>query len=438
MYAPKIRNVKAEIYMIKRILSLVVLAVMVLGTGVFTACKKVPENYAIANVSSNGGIGVVYNGYVYYVGGGTTTLEDPEELVKNSASIYKLEVDAKGNPVNGAQPIMIYSGVAGFSKGELFIFGEHLYFAEPSSKISNTADKLVKRTTFARIDLNGGSYKELYTTESEDNITYEYYQISDTELRLVVLEGTELYSLKIGKKVKKTVIDEDVTSATFTSTNGTGENAEKFVFYTKAPSKDYLTQKGVMVYKVLPTGENKKQISSGEDVKLLKVEHGYLYYSLNKKIYRTTSMAGLDKTNIVSYNVFKSCIFLANGGVIGVDENASSVVYVRWNGGNLVEDKLLMGSKDYTLMFVEGDYLFALNSSNLLYRVDFSKENSKITADKVYASKIVTVGGALTYEKIGGYIYTFVEKTVKDANGNDVKLTELVKLDAMHTVKETT
>jgi len=132
--------------------------------------------------------------------------------------------------------------------------------------------------------------------------------------------------------------------------------------------------------------------------------------------------------------VFKSYIFLANGGVIGVDENESSVVYVRWDAGVLKESKKLLSSKDYTLMMVDGDNLFVHNSSKIVYRINYTA--ASVSSSKVYGTKITTVGGALTYEKIGKFIYTFEEKTIKDSNGNDLKLTSLVKLDSTNTIKE--
>lgn len=419
--------------MIKRFLTLLMAVAIVATSTLLVGCTKNPDNYSMANVSSNGGIGAIYNGYVYYIGGGTTELEDPTSQQTTSASIYKLAVDESGNPVSGAEPTVVYRGIAGFTKGELFIFGEYIYFAVPSSKISSSADRLVKRTTFVRIDLNGENYKELYTTETEDDLKYEYYSISDTELRLVVLEGTDLYSLSIGKKAKRTDIDSDVTSVAFTSTNGKGGGAEEFVYYTKAPKDTYLTQKGVMVYKVSPNGENKKQISSGEDISLLSVQYGYLYYKLGEVIYRTTTSAGLDKTNVVSYSSFKSYLFLENGGVIGVDEDNSKTVYVRWNAGNLVESKTIINDKNHTLMFVNGNTLFAYNNSKVIHRFDISADSVK--SEKVANNIITTVGEELDFELIGKYIYTFTENTIKDDNGNDLKITELIKLDSTATVK---
>ena len=423
--------------MFKRILSIFLVVAVFVVSGMMVGCSKTPENYALDGVSSNGGIGAISGEYLYYIGGGTTTLNGASEEVITSTSIYKQKVDANGNPVQGEEPVIVYRGIAGFQKGQLYIFGDHIYFAVPSSKMSSSADKLVNRTSFVRIKLDGTGYEELYTTETEGNLSYEYYLASEDDakqLYIVVLDGTDLYTLKVGKKTKRKDIDSDVTSAMFTSTNGLGGGAEEYVFYTKAPSETYLTQKGSMIYKADPAGKNTKLISSGEDIKLLKVQHGHLYFSCNNKMYRSTTVAGLDKTNVVSYTVFKSYIFLANGGVIGVDENESSVVYVRWEAGVLKESKKLLSSKDYTLMMVDGDNLFVHNSSKIVYRINYTA--ASVSSSKVYGTKITTVGGALTYEKIGKFIYTFEEKTIKDSNGNDLKLTSLVKLDSTNTIKE--
>lgn len=417
----------------KKFLSLMLVFAVMFTSLTFVGCKKGENNFSLNGVVSNGGLGVIKDGYLYYINGGTTNLEADDELTVNSASIYKRAVDASGNPVAGAEPILVYKGIAGFKYSKLYIFGDHLYFATPSTKISSTADRLTKRTSFARVGLSGEDFEVLYTTETEDTIKYEYYSVSDTEMYLVVLEGDELYSVNLSKKAKKKVIAEEVTSAVFSSTNGRGNGAESFVFYTKAPASTYLTQNGNIVYKATPDGKTNSKISSGETVTLMEIKFGNLYFSVGNIIYKTTTAAGLDKSNIVSYNAYKKYILLEDGGIVGVDEANSSTVLVKWQNGALTEAKTLMTSSSYTLMLYDNDYLYSYNSSKVVYYA--SLDGSKTTAAKLSDQKIVLPGDSLTYEKIGDYLYYFIETTVKDQNGNDVKLNTLTSIHVKDAIK---
>lgn len=418
----------------KKILSLMLVVAIMITSLTFVGCKKDEISFSLNGVQSNGGLGVIKDGYLYYINGGTTDLTSKDSQVVESASIYKRAVDSNGNPVKGEDPQIVYEGIAGFNKSKLYIFGEHLYFATPSTKVSNTANRLSKRTSFARIKLDGSDFEVLYTTETEEDIKYEYYVTSDTEMFLVAFEAGELYSVNFAKKAKKKVIAEEVTSVALTSTNGKGNGAEPFVFYTKSPSENYLTQNGNIVYRVTPDGKNNTKISSGENIVLNEINNGYLYFTAGTIMYKTTTAAGLDKSNIVSYVAYTKYMIQADGSIIGVDETNGAVVHVKWENGALVKADELMSSSSHTLMLADSTYLYGFNSSKIIY---YSKmDGSKLTPAKLTGSAVVTFGSYLTYEKIGDYLYFFAEETVKDANGNNKKLTKLQALHVEEAIKK--
>ena len=412
----------------KKFLSMLLATVVMCVSLAFVGCKKGDENFSLSGVVSNGGLGVIKDGYLYYINGVTTELETEVEQVITSTSIFKRQVDANGNPVAGSEPQVVYRGVAGFAKSSLHIFGDYIYFAVPSTKVSNSATRLSKRTSFARIGLDGKNFEVLYTTETEDALKYEYYAVSDTEMHLVVLEGTELYSLNLAKKkIKKNTISTEVESAVFTSTNGRGNGAEAYVFYTKAPASTYLTQNGNIVYKATPDGKINSRISSGESIKLLEINGGNLFFTANNKIYKSTTAAGLDKSNIVSYNAYTKYLLPEDGGIIGVDETNSKTVKVEWENGELVEATRIINDKSYTLMLENGTYLIGYNSSKVIYAAALN--GTTVTPKKLTDDKIASADGYLTYEIFGDYLYFYAEKTVKDSNGNDLKIKSLTTLN---------
>ena len=408
--------------MLKRILSgIFAVAFVILSTVMFSGCSN-KNNFELNGVVSNGGIGVIKDGYLYYVDGGTDRFTDYDEKIETASSIYKIAVDNAGNPVKGSVPEVVYKGIAGFKNGSLHIFGDYLYFATPSGKLSNKAEKMTDRTSFCRIRLDGKKYEVIHTTETKDDLKYSYYTASDEDLHLVILEGKELYSIDVAKG-KTIEIDSDVQSVAFASEYGRGNGADKYLFYTKTPQDTYLTQNGFMVYRATADNKTNDLIASGADYALYEIKFGYLYYSVDGKVYRTTSTAGLDRTNLVSYEILKNMFFTENGGVVGTgqEEGYKNFVYVRWVNGAKIEGKIL-NSKDSFIAYAEKNgVLFATNSENKIVKLALNSLATQTEeSTKFVDNAIVSVGDKLNVEVIGDYIYYFTETKSTDANGNKI------------------
>ena len=409
--------------MIKKIMTSVLACLfMVLSVVTLTGCSKGAKNYSQEGIISNGGIAVVKNGFMYYIAGGTDKLDEPDQKMIASASIYRRAVDEKGNPIDGMAPEVVYSGIAGFEYGSLYAFGDYLYFTTPSSKVTSKAEKTTDRTSFCRIRMDGKKYKVLYTTETAEDLKYAYYTSNEDELYIAILEGTELYSYNV-RKDKINEIASDVTSAVFSNSFGTGSEADKFIYYTSTPSEKYLTQNGNMVYKADITGETKVQLSSGENITLYEVKYGYLYFSDGSKIYRTTTENGLDKSNVVSYAVYKNPFFTANGGVVATGETSgqTQLVYFVWEGGAKVTSKILATNKGYTPYFTDGNILYALDNNKKLVKLTLDDGATETAKDTVIIDKVtISVGGGLNPEIVGDYLYFYVETKTTDKNGNSI------------------
>lgn len=408
--------------MTKKILSgALAILMMVITSVMFVGCSG-KDNYSNEAIASNGGIAVIKDGYMYYIAGGTDQLKEPTEEMVNASSIYKRPVDEAGNPIDSGKVELVYKGIAGFTYGELYMFGDYLYFATPSGKISNTASKMTDRTSFCRVRKDGKKYEVLYTTETKDKLKYQYYNPTNEELYLVILEGTELYSINI-KKDKKIELSSDVSSVAFSSDLGRGAGADPYIFYTKAPEESYLTQTGSIVYKTLPNGEGNIKIASGADYALYEVKFGYLYFSVDGKIYRTTTQAGLDRTNIVSYEAFTTAYFTNNGGVVavGTESGQKKYQYVLWENNVKVGGKILNSSEKYQTITQVGDYIYAINEKNQIVKLALDYGNTEDGTKTAISDKVtVAVGDYLKPEIVGDYMYFYVETKTTDANGNEI------------------
>lgn len=416
--------------MFKKILSgVLTLALVVLSCITLTGCSK-KNDFSLTGVASNGGMAVVKDGYMYYIGGGTDKLSDPDWRMVDASSIYKRKVDASNNPVDGTEPELVYRGIAGFENGELFIFGEYLYFATPSAKKSNTAQTMTDRTSFCRVRLDGKKYEVLYTTETADDLTYAYYTPSDKELYLVILEGEDLYSVNIAKD-KVIEIATDVVDVAFSSEFGRGNGADPYLFYTLAPSENYLTQNGYVVYQATADGKTNKAIASGEDFGLYEIKFGYLYFSADDKIYRTTTSAGLDKTNIISYKAYDDPFFTENGGVVasGSEDGEKQLVYILWRTTAKVEGKVLATSEGNVPVAQVGTTLYVRNKSNVLmkYTLDSGSTESEDNA-KIKDTTSVEIGPKLSAEVIGDYLYYYTENKTTDDNGNEISVWNITSI----------
>lgn len=405
--------------MFKKIISsILTFAIVIMSAVLFTGCSDSVKSYALG-AYSNGGMALVKDGYMYYIAGGTDKLDSTENAVIKASSIYKRKVDADYNPVEGSEPELVWEGVAGFKNGGLYCFGEYLYFTTPSSFKNSAAETMTDRTSFVRVRLDGKKYSVIYTTETSDDLKYAYYAPTDTELYITILEGSNLYSYDV-KKNKKVVISEEATEAVFSPEFGRGNGADPYLFYTTSPKDTYLSQNGNMVYRATPDGKSSEQISSGITVSLEKIFDGYLYYSANSNYYKTTTMTGLDKMNVVSYGkTYKTPFFTHDGGLVADDTDNGKLVYFVWEGGARVNTYTLSTSTENTICFQDQETIYGLNKDKKLvtFSIDGSTYGESKLDDKIIA---VSISTSLTMEKVGSYLYYYTETKTTDAAGNEL------------------
>lgn len=406
--------------MFKKLFKSLSLVLIVLVTATTLAgCGAKVTNFSTEGVTSNGNIGAVKDGYIYFVkrltSDRTLTGADTKPM-----GIYKSKIDENGNLTGDDE--LVYSALAGYTDGEVYIFGDYIYFSTPAQVTSSTANKLVKRASFARVGLDGKNYKVLYTTETEGSPKYSYYKFGE-DLYLVVYENKTIYSLNV-KTGKVLTIAEEVQSAILSSSCGEGTGADTKIFYSLTPAENFVTQSGQNIYSVNPDGSDNILISAGADVTLKEVKNGYLYFVQDKDLYRTTAVAGLSKGEKIYYGVPDSYSILSNGTILVKDTTNSEFRSTGWIN-NKLETQRVLASTDYDFLFENNGYAYfkytksgSKSSEQVISRISLTETGAKL--QKVTEEQAVKAGSFMNWEVIANTLYYFTEEVQTTEDGKSI------------------
>lgn len=399
----------------KRLLStFLTICMAVCSLFVLAGCKSDVNNFSMAGVKDNGGIGAIKGNYYYYMVGATAD----RKLTKDNwgrTGIYKVLLDENGNIAG--EPEVVINTLCGYKEGSIAIFGDYIYFVTPSQQSSSSASILTDRTSFCRVKTDGTGYKVIYSTETSSTLTYAYYHVSDEDLFIACKEGSKLYTINVSSKnPKPIVISENVSSAVFADNNGIGENANKYIFYTEEPAKNFVTQLGHNVYKVEPGKTEGELLSSGKDISLVGVKVDYLYYQIGEVMYRTKAVGGLSSNEVVTYAKYDKYLLLNDGGMVFIDSTAGETWYINWNGGTM-EKRCLIGSTNYSLLAVTNGTLYTKYTDNKIYKVSLSE--TRQTPKAVTSDTIEELADNLKCKVVGDKICYFVKEVVTSDDGKE-------------------
>ena len=434
----------------------------------FTACKKkvsattVDTSKVVSTngISTNGGVTVVYDGYLYFING--TKAADGTNLKKNKRSaICRVKYD--NGTIDDKTYEVVVDGLVGFDDGSLHFFGDYMYYAVPCSDKNNKATVLYSKTTFMRYDLVNKKAYKLYTTalnDEKESISYAYYVDGET-LNLVVYEtnNATITSIKVDKKVKTNYVISNVASCVLSEnygkcvTTGASKDANSFVFYTKAHGnvKDDAVQTGNKVYATSATANTEKLLcDNGSTISLLSIRNGKLVYACDSKLYAQTitganaEVLSLDNQNVITHKYASdaSYLFLENEdgsiSILTYDSTAYNLNILTWKDESLDPVTIQEFTKDDKFEFVttvtlteteeaeEGDtpeshevtYLIYINSKKL-YKIEIALDGNY--SDSSFAepilltnTEVTSATGLLVPEVIGDYVYIFATDTDKN------------------------
>lgn len=293
-------------------------------------------------VTGQGGSSVRYGNYVYFING-TRGFEDTEgksnlfgEVVKGG--VYRAELKGKKSDKKAAEGYALFDsseflgtagakdlfvtekatdykgdetevvktelivpktvGTSGYGAGGIFLFGNAIYYASPNNLKDKQGKIQYTKTDFFRMTLDGKETKKLYTTESETSSSPYTFLVKDGYVYLVVLDGTNLVSLrtdmKSGKVEETLRLAENVTAAVLPVKpvyyEGISENTiYDFIYFERAATDSEYSQSGDVLELVRPdgTGDKSRHIfATGKDLQLDCVKDGYLFYRNADKLHQ--------------------------------------------------------------------------------------------------------------------------------------------------------
>ena len=404
----------------KKILSIALVVCLALTAFLFVGCNNQQNPIVLEGgpelnetVTGNGSFSVRKGDYVYFASGfvktsdlGTGNLTNNLGDVKNGA-IYRAKVETKRTLIENSDPDaepqykeevvltevqLLCSKVAGFENAGLYIFGNKLYFATPSTAKNSSGDIQYSLLTFYSMDLNGENLKEVYSTTEFSNGSFSF-MILNGNLYLLVYNGSTIVRVDMNGKTEE--LAKDVVSAVLPKAEVVAEysyNAsanEKYVYYTTKNDKNTETRDyGTVLNKTnILTGERLELFK--EDyvtITLKKLDNNKLYYTRNKMASSMAPTASYLFANDLSGATFDASEKqLSNQSAIAdmtefKYDAAEMDGHVYINGGKLIyrpngegEVKELASSAS-NLLFVQGKYVYYTNSSSV-YRVDVTEEN---------------------------------------------------------------
>ncbi len=426
----------------KKISILMMVCVMCISAILFTACggDKFASNPAADDlVSSNGGSVVQKGDFLYYMNGFSSSTEMTGEKANEEGSVthaalYRTELvngeiayDDDGYAKNVE---LIVSLNVGVESSQIYIFGEKIYFASPTTKKDKTGTVRYDLRTFYSADLDGENLEVVHETNEWNTEMAEFNMVSiGGKVYLTVFDGNTLKEVEIknGEEVKTTTIAEGVTSVAFdevdTDRDITSESLKE-VYYTRNFTEDESRVAGNVLAKFNRV-EAKEVILVSDNKTTFEVIEKYdeiVFYSKSDDVLvATIHFAKNTKTNEevrltdTAYTEVLPVYYdetSESKGVIAFNEN------VQWvKSPNEIE---LVVSGSYTPLKMVGNIVYAYDSANVLVAIDYVNKEVKILSDSVDTLK---TDSKVVFDYAGRYVYVF--RTFAGESESDVYLARI-------------
>lgn len=395
-----------------------------------------------SNVVSNSGIAVKHDGYLYFINGTKTTSATANKGDIVQGAIYKVKLDSEGEIAykedgeTFEEISKVVNALVGFDEGSIHIFGNYLYYVTTSNRKNSAAEVLYQQFEFNRYDLKSGKSETFYrTAKNDDTISYAFYQ-NDNTIDFVIFEqkSATLTSLSIGDSVsenfKKTevtgaVLSENYGISTKTTAQNTVDDADCYVYYTKAAVTDGEYRDGNRVYFASSDGSFDKLLNEkNEKVTLLTVRAGKLLYTVNDYIYADSIDAsktalGYDTNNlqtVISYKSYDNVLFMErDNGLILLVYEGSEISFIDWskNYPEFTKETLYdFGSDSIKVKFIgiDGDYL-VMTVDKVVNKIKISNNTGEeIVPIPLTTSKFEDATALMAPEIADGYVYGFVSE----------------------------
>lgn len=408
---------------LKTVLALALTLIVALGV---VACGEGSwkANATLTNpgeVVSNGGAVIETENYIYFVNGKDFYTVDNKAGTPVKGAIMVVEKSALSS--GQVEPQMVVSKViasADYTSG-IYLFGDKLYYATPSTKKDTSGTVARDHIEFASSDLKGNVRKELATVNG-NSTTYRFAEV-DGVVYLVYynLEDNKIVSLNTNTG-KETVVVEEPMAYTFV-TNEALESTGVAVIYTKsvknADTGNKASYNEMYSYKV-GDAEGKKVLSGKNSSDNLTyavtlVKGQYVFYSETRasdssaKVYGLTveEFANANFANKVYYKdsslIAKSTYFVDLNNVYVTDNTNGFIFSYKTNENGVLAEKTAVAKVNAsTLLYLDGADIYYVNSDSCIARVNVQTEGG---AEEVRVSEKAVATDWYDVKVCAGYMF---------------------------------
>ena len=306
--------------------------------------------------------------------------------------------------------------LAGYQNQNMFVLGEYLYFSSANTHKTSSLENDYTQVSLFRVKFNGDGFSEIDTFRYDENSFIETQKGSDGNYYYVIYSPTtssgesyNLYSIKIGNKIGKTVtLAEDVTSAVVCDENSTIKNvvytvnsdrtekettAVKAVDFATGEISDYGNNTDVVGSTTTMLGREGDIVIysysdsySAEEVYYKDLANDDKYFSNSKKFYTLSPISNI-----------QSC----GDGYIFISDTTSTVMYKTTLGTEVNAQDLLLSSDYSDILFVDGDYVYYSNSTSI------SRINVRDKNTETLVTMTSIISGQCGYD--GNYVYFYAQ-----------------------------
>ena len=425
-----------------------------------------------SKVSSNSGIAVEYDGYLYFINGTKTASESANKGNITQGAIYKVKLNddgsvnytGDGDDKTLSEVSKVVNALVGFDEGSIHIFGNYLYYVTTSNRENSDAEVLFGQLEFARFDLISGASETFYTTKtSDDTVSYAYYFNGDKVDFMVYEKNSRLLtSLSISDTVSTNFVKDGVTSALFGENFGVSEkttsaqeviDADSFIYYTVNPEENSEFPDGNVVRFATSDGSFDEVLNeANEKVTLLTIRAGKLIYSVDNYIYSASITSETRKLNykienvenlknVLSYLTYDNVMFVeeTDGSISLLVYDGSEIKFISWSKSypSLYEEVLYdFGSTSVKIAFIgfQGDYL-VMTVDGIVNKMKVFNNTEEMVPVKLTTTKFADAKELMAPEIVGDYVYGFVTESSKtymyrvslaDPEGSEVEKAEFI------------
>lgn len=407
------------------------MAVFVVGVLIFTGCgfqalKDGPKESDL--VSSNGSVVVQKGDYLYFVNGLVKTSDLTGSANKygevDYSALYRTKLGEKGELQYDDDNVIIADVLApkvvGFENGAFYIFGNKIYYASPNTEKNEEGEIDYTQTDFFYSNLDGTGVTKIYKTKvASTSFKFAFYQV-DSKVVLAVYDSADLFMIDCSSKAV-TKVAEGVTGVALPSVTQTSSyDGENYVYYTRSSTDDDNVSTGNIL--AMASLNTKTEVSTLKNatfaVKEFKCDK--LFYTKKatndvSAVYFMTSIAdgkfssnSQDTTKLTDQSFTNSPIVVSfvNGNYQGmVVKNESGYLALIKPTTTLAEIKILNSKISLTPLAVYGNDIYAYDSDNQLYKVDYATGKTTQLSQKDSITLDFSTFANVDFD--GKYVYAF-------------------------------